>query len=72
MVPSEEFLRHATECAYMAKFSRDPNNKRVWSRMAERWIRCADLARELDPPAGGRRKVRRRAAPGFAQDELAR
>ena len=56
MVPSEEFLRHATECAYMAKFSHDPNNKRVWSRMAERWTRCAELARELiRRPAAGER-----------------
>jgi hypothetical protein len=41
MVPSEVFKRHATECEYMAKCSRDPENREVWRSMAERWIRCA-------------------------------
>jgi hypothetical protein len=56
MVPSEEFIRHAAECKNMAEFSRDPENKKVWRRMAERWIRCAELAQKQDPPLQGRRK----------------
>jgi hypothetical protein len=27
----------------MAKFTRSPENKTVWTRMAERWLRCARL-----------------------------
>jgi hypothetical protein len=56
MVPREEFLRHATECESMAKFSRDPENKKIWRRMAERWIRCAELAQKQDPFSPGHRK----------------
>ena len=40
--PSEEFLRHAADCQQMAKFTRDPASKATWSRMAERWLRCAE------------------------------
>ena len=43
---SEDFLRHAAECEYMAKFSRDAHNKAEWRSMAERWIRCAELAKQ--------------------------
>jgi hypothetical protein len=69
MVPSEEFMRHAAECEYMAKFSRDPESRKVWNRMAERWVRCAELARQQDPSArgGGRRKLNyRKPAPAWA------
>jgi hypothetical protein len=27
----------------MAKFTRDPASKATWSRMAERWLRCAEV-----------------------------
>jgi len=37
MDPSEKFLRFAAECELMAKFTRSPENKTVWTRMAERW-----------------------------------
>ena len=43
--PSEQFLRHAAECESMAKFSHDPRNRAVWHSLAERWIRCAKLAK---------------------------
>ena len=41
--PSEEFLRHAADCQQMAKFTRDPASKATWSRMAERWLHCAEV-----------------------------
>jgi hypothetical protein len=41
--PAEKFLRFAAECELMAKFTRSPENKTVWTRMAERWVRCARL-----------------------------
>lgn len=43
MNPSEEFRRHAIECQQMAKFTRDPASKATWSRMAERWLHCAEV-----------------------------
>ncbi len=43
---SDDFLRHAAECEYMAKFSRDVKNKVVWRSMAERWVRCAELDKQ--------------------------
>jgi len=49
MIPSEEFLRHAAECEYMSRFSHDSASRVVWSRMAERWVRCAEFARKQDP-----------------------
>ena len=42
MDPSEEFLKHAADCQKMAKFTRDPESKATWNRMAERWIHCAE------------------------------
>jgi len=62
MVPSEEFIRHAAECESMAEFSRDPENKKIWRRMAERWIRCAELAQKQDPFPRRKRKLDRKPA----------
>jgi len=41
---SERFQRFAAECEVMAKFTPDLENQLVWRRMAERWIRCAELS----------------------------
>ena len=43
MNTSEKFLRFAAECEFMAEFTHNPENKTVWSEMAERWIHCAEL-----------------------------
>lgn len=42
----EEFLKHAAECQAMAKFSRDNASKHAWQQMAERWVTCAELAKQ--------------------------
>ena len=61
MNPSDEFLRHAADCQQMAKFTRDPESRATWSRMAERWIHCAKrfdkeaLAAHRAPPKAPRR-----------------
>ena len=61
--PSEQFLRHAAECEFMAKFSHDPGNQAAWHGMAERWMRCAELAKvhgamqHRSKPKAGRRPV---------------
>ena len=46
MSPAEHFLRHAAECRYMADFARDKESKATWMGMAERWYRCAELAKQ--------------------------
>ena len=43
MNTSDRFLRFAAECEVMAKFSRSPENRTVWSGLAQRWQRCAEL-----------------------------
>jgi hypothetical protein len=42
----EEFLEHAAECQAMSKFSRDNASKLEWQQMAERWVTCAELAKQ--------------------------
>jgi hypothetical protein len=40
----------------MAKFTRDPASKATWSRMAERWLRCAEaFQRERSAPPAAKR-----------------
>jgi hypothetical protein len=53
MIASEQFLRFAAECESMAKFTRNPENKPIWRRMAERWVRCAELAERHSRPGYG-------------------
>jgi hypothetical protein len=64
MIPSEEFLRHSAECEYMSRFSQDPASRVEWSRMAERWVRCAEFARKQDPSPhnSGNAKLHRKPA----------
>jgi hypothetical protein len=43
----------------MAKFTRDPASKATWSRMAERWLRCAEVfQRQRPPPQSTRHRLR--------------
>jgi hypothetical protein len=37
------FLIRAAECETMAKIAREPDSRAVWTRMAERWQRCAQV-----------------------------
>jgi hypothetical protein len=55
----DRFLRFAAECETMAKFSRTPENRAVWSGLAERWIRCAKLMDEQDSNDHSRRSPKR-------------
>lgn len=43
MDATDQFLRFAAECEVMAKFTRSPENKAVWTGLAQRWMRCAQL-----------------------------
>jgi hypothetical protein len=42
MDPSQEFLKHATECKRLARIAHSHEDKAAWIRMAERWQRCAE------------------------------
>ena len=68
MHPPEEFLRRAAECERMAEFTRDPGSKASWRRMAERWHRCANVARSDLTAAHDRNETsrHRKPAPGWA------
>ena len=44
MHATDRFLRFAAECEVMAKFTRNPQDKAVWNGIAQRWLRCAELA----------------------------
>jgi hypothetical protein len=44
MSTSEKFLRFAAECELMAEITPSPENEMVWRRIAERWVRCAELS----------------------------
>jgi hypothetical protein len=46
MTPAEHFMRHAAECKFMAQLARDSESRAVWIGMAERWNRCAELAKQ--------------------------
>jgi hypothetical protein len=43
MNTTEKFYRFAAECEFMAKLTHNPKNKTIWTHMAERWVRCAEL-----------------------------
>jgi hypothetical protein len=59
MITSDRFVRFAAECEAMAKFSRSPENRAVWSGLAERWIRCAKLMDLQDSEDHSRRSLKR-------------
>jgi hypothetical protein len=59
MIPSEEFRRFAGECRTMAKFARSPESKASWGRLAERWVRCAEL-NELNSSAARLDRIAKR------------
>jgi hypothetical protein len=60
MTPAEHFMRHEAECKFMAQLARDAASKAVWIGMAERWRRCAELAKQQS--AMQARQPRRRKA----------
>jgi hypothetical protein len=51
MHSSEHFLRFASECDGMARFSDTAVKRAVWQDLAQRWRRCAELARDEDSTA---------------------
>jgi hypothetical protein len=43
MNAADRLLRFAAECEVMAKFNRSRENRTVWSDLAQRWQRGAEL-----------------------------
>jgi hypothetical protein len=66
MEPSEKFLRFAAECELMAKFTHSRENKAVWTRMAERWLRCAQLYDVASATKHSHAAARRRRTPAYS------
>jgi len=63
------FLARAIECEGMAKLALEPDSRAVWTRMAERWHRCAE--RETHAALTARRSSdaieRKKYVPGWAR-----
>jgi hypothetical protein len=70
MDPSERFLRFAAECQFMAKFTHSRENKVVWTRMAERWVRCARLYEGKNATAHAAHATRRHRSPAAQSPAL--
>jgi hypothetical protein len=68
MHPPEEFLKRAAECERVAQSTRDPGSKAAWTRMAERWHRCAEVAMSASLAAAAHHgnNRHRKPAPGWA------
>ena len=47
------FLARAIECEVMAKLARNSDSRAVWTRMAERWHRCAERETHMASPPHG-------------------
>jgi hypothetical protein len=64
----ELFESRAAECEAMAKIAREPDSKADWTRMAERWHRCADLEKQASLAAAQQSNDRhRKALPGWSR-----
>ena len=56
-----EFRRHADECRRMARATVNGDDSAAWTRMAERWSRCAEVAEQEERALAGARTERHRA-----------
>jgi hypothetical protein len=59
MNASERFLKFAAECESMAKFTTSAENRSTWHRLAERWIRCAELSERQNSSAQAADSIKR-------------
>jgi len=59
MNTAEKFYRFAAECEFMAKLTHSPKNKTIWTHMAERWIRYAELFDRKSAAAGNDGSMKR-------------
>jgi hypothetical protein len=59
---ASEFRRYAKECRQLARTTRTAEGKHYWTKLAERWERCAENA-ELVPAPTRKRRTNRRPDP---------
>ena len=55
----EHLMTRADECLRMARSTRDREARAAWQSMADRWARCADVARRANGYAARFRLARR-------------
>ena len=60
--PADQFLKQAAECQQMARATRNPASKATWNRMAERWLQCAERAKNQKVAPTARLSLRRQAS----------
>ena len=66
--PPDEFLKRAADCMSIAKFSRDPESRAMWSRLAARWRLCAErFAGQSSAAHDHSAKRHRKTAPAWAR-----
>jgi hypothetical protein len=56
----EHLQRFAAECETIACKTRDPEDKELWIRLAERWLRCAALMDREEADMRARRRKNRK------------
>jgi hypothetical protein len=52
----EHFQRFAAECEAMANGTRNPKDKELWMRLAQRWLKCASLMEQDEADLRARRR----------------
>jgi hypothetical protein len=60
---SRAFLRFAAECEVMTKIAHDKESKLMWRRLAERWLKCANLIDDQRSSANYDSLMKRDAKP---------
>ena len=60
------FLAHALECEAMAQTVREPDTKELWTRMAERWHRCAEVEKR-ETLLAAQHQSDRKLPPGWSR-----
>lgn len=54
-----EFRGYAQQCEQMARATREPESSSMWTRMAERWLRLAELREAAEAQARTTQEPRR-------------
>jgi hypothetical protein len=51
IVPANEYRKHAVACQRLARLARDERTRESWTRLANRWDLCAELADNMSASA---------------------
>lgn len=57
----EKLQRFAAECQAMAHRTRNPEDRDVWTGLAQRWLQCAALVEREELDSYARRRTSRKA-----------